>query len=392
MNKDFTNKRIGDICRILNGFAFKSEEYKNEGIRVMRITNVQKGELVDDDPKFFPIARKNEISRYMLQEGDVLMSLTGNVGRVGIMEEKFLPAALNQRVACLRLKDIGIDKKYLFHILNSDAFENDCIFNAAGIAQKNMSTKWLEQYEIPVPPIETQSRIVSELDLLQSIIDKQKAQLKELDNLAQAIFYDMFGNPMENEKGWKVKKMKDIAMVKIGPFGSLLHTSDYITGGTPLVNPIHMKNGQICTENSFTISDEKKKEMQPYLLKKGDVIFARRGEIGRCAIVSEKEDGYLCGTGSLFVRFTEPISEVFVLYLTKSDSFIKDLVSKAKGATMLNINCKIVEDQQLTLPPLPLQRSFAAKIESIEKQKAAISKSIEETQKLFDYTMDKYFG
>jgi len=209
MKKVHSNKRIGDICKILNGFAFKSEEYKDEGIRVMRITNVQKGEIVDDDPKFFPIARENEISRYMLQEGDVLMSLTGNVGRVGIMEEKFLPAALNQRVACLRLKDIGVDKKYLFHILNSDAFENDCIFNAAGIAQKNMSTKWLEQYEIPVPPIETQSRIVSELDLLQSVIDKQKAQLKELDNLAQSIFYDMFGDPVENEKGWKVIKLGD---------------------------------------------------------------------------------------------------------------------------------------------------------------------------------------
>lgn len=277
----------------------------------------------------------------------------------------------------------GLFAKFLFYYLQR------CDIPSLGYSRHY---KLLKEIEIPIPNSETQSRIVAELDLLQSIIDKQKAQLKELDNLAQAIFYDMFGDPVENEKGWEVKKMKDIAMVKIGPFGSLLHTSDYITGGTPLVNPIHMKNGQICTENSFTISDEKKKEMQPYLLKKGDVIFARRGEIGRCAIVSEKEDGYLCGTGSLFVRFTEPISEVFVLYLTKSDSFIKDLVSKAKGATMLNINCKIVEDQQLTLPPLPLQRSFAAKIESIEKQKAAISKSIEETQKLFDYTMDKYFG
>jgi len=245
---------------------------------------------------------------------------------------------------------------------------------------------------IPVPPLATQSRIVSELDLLQSIIDKQKAQLKELDTLAQAIFYDMFGDPVENEKGWEVKKMKDLAMVKIGPFGSLLHTSDYITGGTPLVNPIHMKNGKICSENSFTISDEKKKEMQPYLLKKGDVIFARRGEIGRCAIVSEMEDGYVCGTGSLFVRFTEPISEVFVLFLTKSKAIIKELVSKAKGATMLNINCKIVEDLQIPIPPLSLQQSFAQKVESIERQKELINQSIREAQTLFDSRMEYYFG
>ena len=81
-----------------------------------------------------------------------------------------------------------------------------------------------------------------------------------------------------------------------------------------------------------------------------------------------------------------------MLYLTKSDSFIKDLVSKAKGATMLNINCKIVEDLRLTIPPQTLQQSFANKIEAIERQKSAISKSIAETEKLFEYTMDKYFG
>ena len=146
MKQNWTYKKLGEVCEILNGFAFKSDEYKDEGIRVMRITNVQKGAVVDDDPKFFPIERKNEIAKYMLQEGDMLMSLTGNVGRVGIIDGSFLPAALNQRVACLRLIDNQLNKKFLFHILNSDVFEHNCIFNATGIAQKNMSTKWLEQY------------------------------------------------------------------------------------------------------------------------------------------------------------------------------------------------------------------------------------------------------
>ena len=369
MNENWTHKKVKDVCEkassniVLNKFENNVGDYALYGA-----SGLVKGvDFYHRDEPYIGIVKDGS-----------------GVGRVDVYPAKSSLVGTMQYI--LPKKDCSL--KFLCYALQSLKLSDF----VTGAAIPHIYFRDYGECVIPVPPLATQSRIVSELDLLQSIIDKQKAQLKELDNLAQAIFYDMFGNPVENEKGWKVKKMKDIAMVKIGPFGSLLHTSDYITGGTPLVNPIHMKNGQICTENSFTISDEKKKEMQPYLLKKGDVIFARRGEIGRCAIVSEKEDGYLCGTGSLFVRFTEPISEVFVLYLTKSDSFIKDLVSKAKGATMLNINCKIVEDQQLTLPPLPLQRSFAAKIESIEKQKAAISKSIEETQKLFDYTMDKYFG
>jgi type I restriction enzyme S subunit len=137
------------------------------------------------------------------------MSLTGNVARVGLLQNEMLPAALNQRVACLRIKNEQLYINYLFHFLNSDKFENDAIFSASGIAQKNMSTEWLKKYTIPVPPREEQERIVAELDCLSGVIEKKKQQLRELDALAQSIFYTMFGNPITNEKGWEVKKFED---------------------------------------------------------------------------------------------------------------------------------------------------------------------------------------
>lgn len=111
--------KLGDACEILNGFAFKSENYVGSGIRVIRISNVQKGYIEDNTPAFYPLETKG-IEKYMLEEGDLLISLTGNVGRVAILEKEFMPAALNQRVACLRLKTDKLSKRYLFHILNSD--------------------------------------------------------------------------------------------------------------------------------------------------------------------------------------------------------------------------------------------------------------------------------
>ncbi len=390
MRKDWTYKKLGEVCSSDLGKTLNSKTDNGEYYPYLCAINVLWDRIdttVLKTAKFEP----SELERYSVKKGDLLVCEGGDVGRAAIWNDETVIQYQNA-LHRIRFKGEVIPRFCLFYLRHlKDNGTLDAKY-AKGVTIKHLVKSSLLSIPIPVPPIKEQEEICSLLDKLSLVIEKKKQQVKELDNLAQAIFYDMFGDPVENEKGWKVKKMKDIAMVKIGPFGSLLHTSDYITGGTPLVNPIHMKNGQICPENGFTISDEKKKEMQPYLLKKGDVIFARRGEIGRSAIVSEKEDGYLCGTGSLFARFTEPISEVFVLYLTKSDSFIKDLVSKAKGATMLNINCKIVEELQLTLPSFSLQQSFASKIESIEKQKAAISKSIEETQKLFDYTMDKYFG
>ena len=254
MKQGWNKKPVGDICKILNGFAFKSNEYVEDGVRVMRITNVQKGYIVDDDPQFFPINRENEISKYMLSDGDLLMSLTGNVGRVGVLTSEFLPAALNQRVACLRIKEsTGVNLKYLFHIFNSKTFEDDCIINATGIAQKNMSTKWLENYLIPVPPIAEQEKIVAELDCLSGIIEKKKQQLKELDNLAQSIFYEMFGDPVENDKGWEQKTIGSFSKCVAGATPST-KVKEYWDGGTiPWLSSGEVGNGRIyATEKHIT--------------------------------------------------------------------------------------------------------------------------------------------
>lgn len=196
MKEGWEYKKLGDVCEILNGFAFKSSRYVSEGIRVIRITNVQKGRVEDNDPKYYPLSSKNEIERYLLREGDLLVSLTGNVGRVGRLPQKLLPAALNQRVACLRLKGKDVNKQYLYHFLNSDYFESICTKNSSGAAQLNLSTVWLANYKIPVPPLSEQQRIVDYLDSLKSKVDRLQENFdkisQECDALKQAILRQVF--------------------------------------------------------------------------------------------------------------------------------------------------------------------------------------------------------
>ena len=180
--------RLGDICDILNGFAFRSEQYTDSGIRIIRIANVQKGYIEDSAPVFYPTESK-EAQKYMLSSGDLLMSLTGNVGRVALIGENFLPAALNQRVACLRIKnETVLNKNFLFNFLNSDYFEGMCIASSKGVAQKNMSTEWLKEYEIPLFPVEKQLEIASILDKLATLVSFRKQQLAKLDELVKAKF------------------------------------------------------------------------------------------------------------------------------------------------------------------------------------------------------------
>lgn len=165
------------MVRIQNGFAFQSAKYIDVGVRIIRITNVQSGYIIDESPKFYPHNLMVGLDEYNLKNGDLLMSLTGNVGRVGIMPENLLPAALNQRVCCIKPKNNDIDKMYLFYYFQAEQFIQDCIASGKGVAQLNVSTEWLKHYIIQLPPKEEQSRIVKTIDALFSIIDKITAEL-----------------------------------------------------------------------------------------------------------------------------------------------------------------------------------------------------------------------
>ena len=174
----WTISSINDIgIKILNGYAFKSSIYRESGIKVIRITNVQDGYVCDDDPKYYPTDYANELQKYMLHENDLLMSLTGNVGRVGFLPKEMLPAALNQRVGCLRGADKILSKDYLYYYLQSNSFKQDCLDSAKGVAQLNISTEWLKEYQIALPPYAEQLRIVKKISVIFNLIDSISAEL-----------------------------------------------------------------------------------------------------------------------------------------------------------------------------------------------------------------------
>lgn len=186
-------RTIDELCILLNGYAFKSEDYVDEGIRVVRISNVQNGYIEDKAPKFYPFEALPLIEKFLLQENDLLVSLTGNVGRVGVLGREMLPAALNQRVACLRIKNNSIlDLTYLFNYLNQDSFELSCNKASKGVAQKNLSTEWLKKISVFVPDMCAQKQFSSFVDQ----VDKSKfaiqKSLTELETLKKALMQQYF--------------------------------------------------------------------------------------------------------------------------------------------------------------------------------------------------------
>ena len=224
-------KELGEFCDILNGYAFKSSKYSKSGIRIIRISDVQKSKISNKDLKYYPIENTEEIKTYLLKENDLVMSLTGNVGRVAMLSQLDLPAALNQRVACIRVKNDKVLTRYLFHFFDQDSFEIKSMASATGGGQKNMSTTWLRKFKIPIPPLPIQKEIVRILDKFTELITELTNELTARKK-QYSYYRDKLLTFEEGEVEWV--PLDRVAKIKHGKDWKNLNTGDvpvYGSGG-----------------------------------------------------------------------------------------------------------------------------------------------------------------
>ena len=166
-------------------------------------------------------------------------------------------------------------------------------------------------------------------------------------------------------KGWAPCTLADVVTLKTGPFGSAVHQSDYVNGGTPLINPTHIKSGKLVPDFSVTVTPEKLTELNEYKLVEGDVVMGRRGEMGRCAVAPKTAEGWLCGTGSVIARPTNAITPHFLQRFLSSPETVRALNGDSVGSTMVNLNQKILLSLSIDLPPLAEQKRIADKLDTV---------------------------
>lgn len=400
---------LSSIVDILNGYAFKSALYVNEGYRVIRITNVQDGQIVDNEPKYYPISQKEIITDYFLKEGDLLMSLTGNVGRVGILNKDLLPAALNQRVACLRLhKEETATRQYLFWFFRSQFFLNECTNSSKGMAQLNMSTEWLKQFSIPFPPLSIQKAIVEKIEELLPLIDEYGKAAVELETLnkilpdklrksvlQEAIHGTLVPNDIsegeatgaellqqilkerqekENkEKGKKAKKLT-LSTIEEEPWelpegwcwarlgdvmtfvnGRAYKKEELLSSGKYKV----LRVGNFFTNDSWYYSDLELPD-EKYCCK-GDLLYAWSASFGPWIWEGDK---------TIFhyhiwnVKFNEDkLCKKYLYWFFEADKHI--IKESTTGSTMIHVSMENMMPRLIPIPPLSIQLRIVEKIEEV---------------------------
>ena len=172
--------------------------------------------------------------------------------------------------------------------------------------------------------------------------------------------------PFELPQGWEWARCDDYFLeLCTGPFGSMIHQEDYVRDGVPLINPSHMVGGRIIHDPRVTIKAADAERLSAYALSVGDMVLARRGEVGRYAYVTQQEHGWLCGTGSFFVRLYSQCNREYLGLIFSDVRFRQHLQGESVGTTMTNLNQRILLNALLALPPLAEQSRIVTRVETL---------------------------
>ena len=318
----------------------------------------------------------------LLPAGTVLLSSRAPIGKVAITT---VPMYCNQGFKNVVCGD-RLYNGYVYYFLKNSVSYLQSL--GTGATFKEISKKVVENVTIPVPSMEEQRRIAQELDILTNIINCKKSLLRDLDSLAQSIFYETFGDPVSNDKGWSIAHFGDVCNSELG---KMLDTKRASGNRKPYLCTINVLWDKIdlSTQKEMLIEDD---ELERYSVRRGDLLICEGGDIGRSAIWDKDIEMYYQNSIHR-VRFDESrMLPQVMLHIFKILKERGELDNYGKGQTIKHLVKKALLSIPVPVPDIELQRVFVKRLEAINKSKKLIECSLVSAQTLFDSRMNHYFN
>lgn len=387
MREGWEYKKLGQVCTSDLGKTLNKSKDRGELHPYLCSINIL-WDKIDLSTLKQACFEAGEQEKYTVRKGDLLVCEGGDTGRSAIWDrdETILYQNALHR---LRFHESVFPKFVLFYLMYlKDIGEIDNKYSK-GVTIKHLVKKALLSIPLPLPPKPTQLSIVSELDKLNELIRIKKEQLKDYDTLAQSIFYEMFGDPVENEKGWEVKKFGEIGTLERG---AGISKKDFVDDGLPCIHygQLHTTFGAYTRKNITFIP----KDLLPKykIAHSGDLILAITSEDveGSCKSTAWLGD-YDVVVGSDAAIFHHNQNGIYLSYYTRTKAFYNEKAKYAKGFKVTHISTKEIASISICVPPLSIQNTFANKIEQIERQKTIIQESIADLETLLASRMQYWF-
>jgi type I restriction enzyme S subunit len=373
-----------------------TESVKNEDGEEKNVLSLSYGNIIRRDvDKNFGLLPESFNTYQLVNLGELILRLTDLQNdkrslRVGHAKERgIITSAYLKLIA----KEGELTDCYLYQLLHS--YDTTKVFyGMGGGLRQSMKFEEMRRLLILVPSLDEQQKIANFLDhetaKIDTLIAKQQQLITLLKEKRQAVISHavtkgLNPNAPMRDSGvewlgevpvhWTVAQLKfNTLEMQTGPFGSQLHAEDYVVDGIPLINPAHMTAGKILPDSKVTVDKETQNRLKRHKLSAGEIIFARRGELGRCAIVTSEQEGWLCGTGSLKAKLNERLIPEYAYLLITSDGVISELSLESKGSTMDNLNTETLGRVRMPVPPIHEQDDILKYVENVAgKYKSLIS-------------------
>ncbi|MDD2634799.1 MAG: restriction endonuclease subunit S [Bacteroidales bacterium] len=381
---------LNKICKIQNGYAFKSTDYKNKGIPLIRISNFNNGPVSIDDKSIFVdesyLLSKEE---FIVEKGDVLIALSGaTTGKYGIYSYN-RPSLLNQRIGLLKSGTSSmLNDKYFYYYLA--ILQKEILRKAGGAAQPNISTKAIGELKIPLPPLPQQKKIAAILDAADTYRQKTKNLIAKYDELSQSLFLDMFGDPVKNEKGYPIVRLKDITY----KITDGVHSKpNYTQQGIEFISVKDITTGKLKFDTCKYISEEDhKKYFKRCNPEYMDILYTKVGATyGRPAIVDVKKEFSLYVSVALLKLIHNKVNSLYLKEAMANPAIKRQADKSIKGIGVPDLHLNMIKDFIVPLPKMDAQNQFASRIKEIESQKSQAQKSLEKADELFNSLLQRAF-
>lgn len=376
--------KLGDICTIRKGTKIEPIDQSVDAIRFIQIDDLRN----NDNIKYCELKKK-----YVIANPDnIIIAWDGaNAGTIGFG----LSGAIGSTLATIRLDSNNLATRYVGLLLRSKFtyLRNNC----TGATIPHINRKSLENIKIPLYSLERQNRIAKSLDTTAELLAMRKQQLAELNNLIKSTFYDMFGDPVSNEKGWNIVSYSSILTEK--PQNGFFAKNDVYSedGNSEVIWLSDFIDKMYCNLSNLKKVNATEKGIKNYGVVYGDMLFCRssltKAGIGKCSYVPRevrKNTLFECHVIKTKIDL-ERINPIFLQVQTTLDYFRNQIISNSKTSTMTTISQEGIVKNLIILPPLSCQNRFAEIVTEIEEQKSHVKKAIDETQYLFDSLMSEYF-
>lgn len=376
-------------------------DFQDEGVNFLKIECFDElGNYLSDKVAHISEECNEKLKRSQLRRGDVLFSIAGAIGRVGIVTEEMLPANTNQALAIIRINRDDVYLPYIKLILTSPIVKRQFERKKQGVAQLNLSLKDINELSIPLPDKEKQIEYANLFTKINIIMDQRNKELESLDELIKARFVEMFGEPIANPMNWPVKRLKELSTLITNGNTPKGGSENYVEDGITFLRSQNVWRNRIELGDVAYIDEATHKSMQKSSLHYKDILITKTGRIntensslGRAALFLGEDDSANINGHVYLVRLDGSVVPEFVVTILTGEAYRRYIRKVCVGGIdKRQINIDQVEDFPIILPPYEQQKQFATFVTQVEKSKVAVQAALDKAQLLFDSLMQEYFG